>query len=106
MAKGKCHMFKLCTVPYNANWPIYNSIVPFYDTGSVEEWLKFGQNLQDIITGQNNTNAQEGVNKSQSKPSYKKMMQDVHMYFQTFLARVDETKDQLEEFPHRDDGNP
>eukprot|EP00957_Ditylum_brightwellii_P172999 13170930-Ditylum_brightwellii.AAC.1 len=43
LIKGKEHLCKLCTFPYNAKLPIYNIAVHFYDTGTVEEWLKFGQ---------------------------------------------------------------
>eukprot|EP00957_Ditylum_brightwellii_P163918 12479376-Ditylum_brightwellii.AAC.1 len=51
--QGDYHMYKLYMVPYNANLPTYNLDVPFYDNGSVEEWLKFLQNLQAVITEQN-----------------------------------------------------
>eukprot|EP00957_Ditylum_brightwellii_P072439 5505091-Ditylum_brightwellii.AAC.1 len=56
LTKGEYHMYKLCTVPHNANSPTYNLAVPFYNTESVEEWLKFQQNFQAVITGQNVTN--------------------------------------------------
>eukprot|EP00957_Ditylum_brightwellii_P051235 3884545-Ditylum_brightwellii.AAC.1 len=58
LTKGEYHMYKLCTVPYNANSSSYDLAILFYDTGSVEKWLKFWQNLQAVITGQNITNAQ------------------------------------------------
>eukprot|EP00957_Ditylum_brightwellii_P208315 15356796-Ditylum_brightwellii.AAC.1 len=51
-------MYKLHTVPYNANSPTYDLAVPFYNTGSMEGWLKFQQNLQAVIARQNVTDAQ------------------------------------------------
>eukprot|EP00957_Ditylum_brightwellii_P016819 1266900-Ditylum_brightwellii.AAC.1 len=63
-------------VPYNANLPTYNLTVPFYDNRSVEEWLKLCQHLQAVITRQNITEPQEGVSRSQSKPAYKKTMEE------------------------------
>eukprot|EP00957_Ditylum_brightwellii_P148503 11307098-Ditylum_brightwellii.AAC.1 len=101
LTKGDYHTYKLCTVPFNANSPTYNLAVLFYDTGSVEEWLKFWQNLQAIITGQNITDAQgmyaitksmlrgdaltvfknaNGVNKSQTEPNYQRTTKDAHMH--------------------------
>eukprot|EP00957_Ditylum_brightwellii_P011880 895225-Ditylum_brightwellii.AAC.1 len=99
----KCdyHIYKLCTVPYNANLPIYNLAIPWFDTESVEEWLKIWQNLQVIITGQNITDTQgmyeitksmlcgdtltafentEGVNRLQSEQAYKETIEDVHTH--------------------------
>eukprot|EP00957_Ditylum_brightwellii_P153645 11692955-Ditylum_brightwellii.AAC.1 len=99
--KGDYHMYKLCTVPYNANSPTYNLAVPFYYTGSVEDCLKFWQTLQAIITEQNITNAQgmcvitksmlrrdvltafenaKEVNGPQLEPNYKQTMKDAHMH--------------------------
>eukprot|EP00957_Ditylum_brightwellii_P070616 5365636-Ditylum_brightwellii.AAC.2 len=124
-------MYKLCTVPYNTNSPTCNLAVPFYDTGSVEEWLKFWQNLQAVITRQNITDTQEGVNRPQSEPNYKKTMQDMHMHMfllqayvtqtwyiwralikpykmslQTFAARIHKINDQIEQFLTRDNMTP
>eukprot|EP00957_Ditylum_brightwellii_P147864 11259782-Ditylum_brightwellii.AAC.2 len=100
LTKGNHHMYKLHMIPYNANSPTYNLAVPFYDTISVEEWLKFQQKLQDIITGQNVINSQgmyavtksmlcrdalttfanaKGVNRSQLELNYKQTMKDVYM---------------------------
>eukprot|EP00957_Ditylum_brightwellii_P010711 811813-Ditylum_brightwellii.AAC.1 len=74
---------------------MYNLAVPLYDTRSVEESMKFQQNLQAVITGQNVTNSQgvytitksmlhrdklamfenaKGVNGPQSDPNYKQTM--------------------------------
>eukprot|EP00957_Ditylum_brightwellii_P035108 2661749-Ditylum_brightwellii.AAC.1 len=74
--QGYCHRYKLCTVPYNANLPTYNLAVPFYDNGTVEDWLKFCQNIQAVITGKNVMDPQKGVNRHQSKLAYKKTMED------------------------------
>eukprot|EP00957_Ditylum_brightwellii_P030128 2280538-Ditylum_brightwellii.AAC.1 len=46
LTKGNYHTYKLSMVPYNANSPTYDLAIPFFSTGSVEEWLKFWQNLQ------------------------------------------------------------
>eukprot|EP00957_Ditylum_brightwellii_P190198 14477884-Ditylum_brightwellii.AAC.1 len=99
--KGNYHTYKLYTVPYNTNLPTYDLAVPFYDNGTVEEWLKFCQNLQAVITRQNITDPQsvytitksmlrgdalmtfkntEGVNRPQTKLAYKEIMEDVHMH--------------------------
>eukprot|EP00957_Ditylum_brightwellii_P052208 3958870-Ditylum_brightwellii.AAC.1 len=56
--KGNYHKYKLRTVPYNANSPTYDLAIPFFNMGSVEEWLKFWQNLQAIITRYNITDPQ------------------------------------------------
>eukprot|EP00957_Ditylum_brightwellii_P099155 7552075-Ditylum_brightwellii.AAC.1 len=45
-------------IPYNANLPTCNLAIPFFNTGSVEEWLTFWQNIQAIITDQNATDPQ------------------------------------------------
>eukprot|EP00957_Ditylum_brightwellii_P048193 3657877-Ditylum_brightwellii.AAC.1 len=37
LTKGNYHMYKLCTVPYNANLPTYDLAIPFFNTESVEE---------------------------------------------------------------------
>eukprot|EP00957_Ditylum_brightwellii_P122951 9374755-Ditylum_brightwellii.AAC.1 len=56
--KGNYHAHKLRTVPYNTNSPMYDLAIPLFNTGSVEEWLKFWKNLQAVITGQNITHLQ------------------------------------------------
>eukprot|EP00957_Ditylum_brightwellii_P022880 1726932-Ditylum_brightwellii.AAC.1 len=58
LMKGNYHMYELRTVHYNANSPMYDLAASFYDNRSVEEWLKFQQNLRAIITRQNVTNPQ------------------------------------------------
>eukprot|EP00957_Ditylum_brightwellii_P123833 9439635-Ditylum_brightwellii.AAC.1 len=93
-------MYTLCMVPYNTNSPTHDLAVSFYDTGSVEEWLKFQQNLQAVITRQNVTNPQgmymitksmlcrdvltafendDQVNRPQLEPNHKQAMEDVHI---------------------------
>eukprot|EP00957_Ditylum_brightwellii_P205826 15345622-Ditylum_brightwellii.AAC.1 len=88
-------------VLYNTNSPTYDLAIPFYNTRSVEEWLRFWKNLQAIITAQNITNVQgmymitksmlwgdtlnvfekaEGVNRPQSEPNYKQTRKDVHRH--------------------------
>eukprot|EP00957_Ditylum_brightwellii_P176946 13478424-Ditylum_brightwellii.AAC.1 len=111
--QGDYHTYKLRTVPYNANLPMYNLAVPFYNNGSVEEWLKFHKNLQAIITGQNITYPQgmytitksmlhgdaltafenaKGVNGPQSKPTYKKAMEDLFKFMFLLQAYVTQTR--------------
>eukprot|EP00957_Ditylum_brightwellii_P012555 948898-Ditylum_brightwellii.AAC.1 len=84
-------------VPYIANLPTYDLAVPFYNNGTVKEWLKFHKNLQAVISRQNIMDPQgmhvitksmlrsdtltafenaEGVNRPQSKLAYKKTMED------------------------------
>eukprot|EP00957_Ditylum_brightwellii_P172641 13142200-Ditylum_brightwellii.AAC.1 len=53
--KGKYYTYKLYTISYSTNSLKYDLEVPFYDNRSVEEWLKFWQNLQAIINRQNIT---------------------------------------------------
>eukprot|EP00957_Ditylum_brightwellii_P201931 15327861-Ditylum_brightwellii.AAC.1 len=77
MTKGKYHASKLCTVPNNANSPTYNLTSLFYNTGSVEEWMKFQKNIQAVITRQTSL-MPKGVNGPQSEPNYKKTMQGMH----------------------------
>eukprot|EP00957_Ditylum_brightwellii_P163736 12465499-Ditylum_brightwellii.AAC.1 len=36
LMKGDYHMYKLYTIPYNANSHMYNLAMPFYGNGSVE----------------------------------------------------------------------
>eukprot|EP00957_Ditylum_brightwellii_P203060 15333068-Ditylum_brightwellii.AAC.1 len=44
-------------VCYNANLPMYDLAMLFYNTGLLDEWLKYWQNLQAVITRQNVTDA-------------------------------------------------
>eukprot|EP00957_Ditylum_brightwellii_P145759 11099339-Ditylum_brightwellii.AAC.1 len=111
--KGNFHMYKLCMVLYNAISPTYNLLIPFFNTGSVEEWLKFWQNLQAVITRQNITDPQgmyasiksmlcgdaltafknaEGVNRPQSELTYKKTMEDIHTHMFPLQAYIMQTR--------------
>eukprot|EP00957_Ditylum_brightwellii_P208775 15358876-Ditylum_brightwellii.AAC.1 len=117
LTKANYHTYNLCTVSYNTHLPIYNLAIPFYDIGSVEEWLKFCKNLQAVITGQSITDSQgiyaitksmlhgdtltafenaKGVNIPQSEQTYKK----------TMGACVNEMNDLLEQVSPRDNGTP
>eukprot|EP00957_Ditylum_brightwellii_P139752 10649844-Ditylum_brightwellii.AAC.1 len=101
LVKGEYYICKLHTMPYNSNLPAYNLAVPFFGTRTVEEWLKFLQNLQLVIAGQNITDVQgtctitksllqgdtlpafkdaEGNNRLQTKPNYEKTTKDVHLH--------------------------
>eukprot|EP00957_Ditylum_brightwellii_P087007 6622949-Ditylum_brightwellii.AAC.1 len=94
-------MYKVQLGPYNSNSHTYNLVVPFFNTGTVEEWLKFLQNLCAVIAGQNITDAQgtyvitrsllhgdaliafenaEGNNRPQTEPDYKQTMKDVYLH--------------------------
>eukprot|EP00957_Ditylum_brightwellii_P165300 12585555-Ditylum_brightwellii.AAC.1 len=91
---------------------MYNLAVPFFDTGSVEDWLKCWQNLQAIITGQNITDAQgmyaitksmlhkdvltafentKEVNRPQTELNYQQTMKDVHTPMFPLCAYVTQT---------------
>eukprot|EP00957_Ditylum_brightwellii_P182463 13899939-Ditylum_brightwellii.AAC.1 len=110
--RGNYHTYKLYMVPHNANLPTYNLAIPFFNTGSVEEWLKFQQNIQAIITGQNITDPQGmyaitksmlhgdtltsfentmGVNVLQLEPAYKKTMEDIHTHMFSLQAYIMQT---------------
>eukprot|EP00957_Ditylum_brightwellii_P091821 6991236-Ditylum_brightwellii.AAC.1 len=113
LTKDNYLMYKLCMVPYNTNLPMYDLAVPFYDNRSVEEWLKFCQHLQAVITRQNIMDPQgmyaitksmlcgdtltafenvEGVNGPQSKPAYKLFLEGVHMHMFLLQAYVIQTR--------------
>eukprot|EP00957_Ditylum_brightwellii_P088757 6759306-Ditylum_brightwellii.AAC.1 len=53
LTKNNYHTYKLHMVPYYANLPTHDLTIPFFNTGSVEKWLKFWQNLKAVITRQN-----------------------------------------------------
>eukprot|EP00957_Ditylum_brightwellii_P104727 7981343-Ditylum_brightwellii.AAC.1 len=100
-------------VPYNRNSLTYNLVVLFSDTGTVEEWLKFVQNLQVVISKQNITDAQGGAyvitknllqgdvltdfknaarNKEpQTELNYKQTMKDMHARMSYLQAYVTQT---------------
>eukprot|EP00957_Ditylum_brightwellii_P168059 12794005-Ditylum_brightwellii.AAC.1 len=52
---GQYHMYKLCTTPADATLPIYKLFVPFFDEGTLEDWIKFQCRLQVVLKGQNIT---------------------------------------------------
>ena len=56
-AKGEFATVKLRNVPNDANSMTYDYQVPFFSTGTPEEWLKFKARLNRVITGQNMTTA-------------------------------------------------
>eukprot|EP00957_Ditylum_brightwellii_P090321 6878682-Ditylum_brightwellii.AAC.1 len=113
LTKGDYQMYKLRTVPYNTNSPTYDLAVPFLNTRSVEEWLKFWHNLEAVITRQNITDPQgmytttksmlredaliafkntKGVNRPQSELVYKNTMVAVHMHMFPLQAYITQTR--------------
>eukprot|EP00957_Ditylum_brightwellii_P076552 5818666-Ditylum_brightwellii.AAC.1 len=46
-------MYKLCTTPADAKLSIYMLLVPFFDNGTPEEWIKFRRGLQAVLKRQN-----------------------------------------------------
>eukprot|EP00957_Ditylum_brightwellii_P143254 10914397-Ditylum_brightwellii.AAC.1 len=48
---GQYHTYKLCTTPADATSPIYKLSVPFFDDGTLEEWIKFRRGLQAVLKG-------------------------------------------------------
>eukprot|EP00957_Ditylum_brightwellii_P131933 10060208-Ditylum_brightwellii.AAC.1 len=50
---GQYHTYKLCTTPADATSPIYKLSVPFFDNGTLEEWIKFRHGLQAMLKRQN-----------------------------------------------------
>ena len=53
---GGSHKYKLCTSPTDGNSPTYELTVPYFSTGTCEEWLIFHKNLNKVIKGLNLTN--------------------------------------------------
>eukprot|EP00957_Ditylum_brightwellii_P134405 10246714-Ditylum_brightwellii.AAC.1 len=51
--QGKYSMYNLHMVPYNTNSPTYNLChgSTIFDSGTIEEWLKFYQNFSTLIKG-------------------------------------------------------
>jgi len=58
--KGDYQTYKLRNVPTNENSPVYELSVPYFRTGTCEEWLIFRKNLEKVIVGQNVTNGLSG----------------------------------------------
>ena len=53
---GGSHKYKLRTSPTDGNSPTYELTVPYFSTGTCEEWLIFRKNLNKVIKGLNLTN--------------------------------------------------
>jgi len=56
LEKGQYQRYKLRNVPDDDNSPTYELTVPYFATGTPEEWLKFRKNLKKVLVGQNVTN--------------------------------------------------
>ena len=56
-AKGEFATVKLRNVPNDATSMTYDYQVPFFTTGTPEEWLKFKARFNRVITGQHMTTA-------------------------------------------------
>jgi len=52
---GEYQRYKLRNVPEDENSPTYELSVPYFGTGTPEEWLKFKKNLEKVVVGQNVT---------------------------------------------------
>ena len=52
---GESHKYKLRTAPTDGNSPQYELTVPYFSTGTCEEWLIFRKNLKKVTTGLNLT---------------------------------------------------
>lgn len=52
---GESHKYKLRTSPTDGNSPQYELTVPYFSTGTCEEWLIFRKSLKKVITGLNLT---------------------------------------------------
>ena len=55
LEKGEYQSYKLRNDPTNKNSPTYELSIPYFATGSPEEWLRFLKNLTKVFTGQNVT---------------------------------------------------
>ena len=55
LEKGQCYTYKRCTSPTSVDSPVYKLVVPFFDKGQAEEWIKFRRNLEAVLKGQNVT---------------------------------------------------
>ena len=54
-AKGEFAVVKLRNQPNDAKSMTYDYQVPFFSTGTPEEWLKFKTRFNRVVTGQNMT---------------------------------------------------
>ena len=55
LEKGQYHVYKLRTVPADSDSPTYELTVPFFDSGTAEEWIKFRRGVAAVLAGQNVT---------------------------------------------------
>ena len=55
LERGQYHTYKLRTTPADASSPVYELAVPFFDSGTPEEWIKFRRGLKAVLKGQNVT---------------------------------------------------
>ena len=53
--KGDYQTYKLRNNPTEDGSPTYELSVPYFSTGTYEEWLKFCKNVECVIAGQNVT---------------------------------------------------
>ena len=57
LSKEEYLTMKLRSIPDKATSPTYDLNVPYFDSGTPEEWLKLLENLKRVFTGQNLTTA-------------------------------------------------
>ena len=53
LCKGKYQTYTLRNTPSDKSSPTYDLSVPFFRSGSAEEWLIFRRNLDKVVQGQN-----------------------------------------------------
>ena len=56
LRKDKYMMFKLRTVPDKSDSPTVELTVPFFSTGTLEEWILVHQKIKKVLVGLNTTN--------------------------------------------------
>jgi len=55
MEKGEYLSYKLRNIPSDNSSPVYKLTIPYFGTGTCKEWLKFRDNLDKMLIGQNVT---------------------------------------------------
>ena len=55
LEKGQYHTYKLRTVPTDTASPVYELTVPFFSSGTAEEWIKFRRGVAAVLAGKNVT---------------------------------------------------
>lgn len=55
LAKWECHTYKLCSTPNEADSPMHMFDVPFFGSGTCEEYLIFQNNFDKAAKGQGTT---------------------------------------------------